>query len=57
MASVYLRLQAAYRAECERQQKLLEHELSITKAKTGVAGAFARAASAGLDIEKTDQEI
>lgn len=32
---LYVRLQAAYRAECERQMKRLEHELEITKAKAG----------------------
>jgi hypothetical protein len=34
-ASIYLRLQAAYEAECERQMRRLQHEIEITKAKTG----------------------
>lgn len=32
MASVYLRIKAAYEAECERQEARLRHELEITKA-------------------------
>jgi hypothetical protein len=35
LASVYLRLQAAHRAEVERQLKKLEHELAITAAIAG----------------------
>jgi hypothetical protein len=34
-ASVYHRLAAAYTAECERQMKLLRHEISITKLVAG----------------------
>jgi hypothetical protein len=34
-ASIYLRLQAAYSAECQRQIRRLEHEIAITKAKAG----------------------
>ncbi len=33
--SIYMRLQAAYQAEVERQLKRLQHELEITKAKAG----------------------
>ena len=33
--SVYARLEAAYRAECERQRRRLEIEIEITKAKVG----------------------
>lgn len=32
MASVYLRIKAAYEAECERQEAKLAHELELTKA-------------------------
>lgn len=32
LASVYLRIKAAYEAECERQEARLRHELEITKA-------------------------
>lgn len=31
--SIYVRLQAAYQAECERQMRLLAHEIEIAKAK------------------------
>lgn len=34
-ASIYLRLQAAYAAECERQMRRHQHEFEITKAKAG----------------------
>lgn len=33
--SIYMRLQAAYRAECERQMRKLRHDLEITKAIAG----------------------
>lgn len=33
MVGVYLRLRAAYQAECDRQERLLAHEIEITKAK------------------------
>ena len=33
--SVYLKIMAAYQAECERQERLLSHEREITKAKAG----------------------
>lgn len=32
---IFNRLQAAYRAECERQMRKLQHEIEITKAKAG----------------------
>lgn len=31
--SIYNRLQAAYQSECERQMRLLAHEIEIAKAK------------------------
>jgi len=34
-ASIYFRLKAAYEAECERQMRKLQHELSITKTIAG----------------------
>lgn len=44
--SIYVRLQAAYQAECERQMRLLAHDIEIAKAK-GLADTSAfRAASA-----------
>jgi len=45
-ASIYLRLQAAYQAECERQMRLLTHELEITKAIVGPDSAAVAAAQA-----------
>ena len=36
--SIYVRLQAAYQNECERQMRLLRHEIEIAKAK-GLADA------------------
>lgn len=32
LASVYVRIKAAYEAECERQEEKLRHELEITRA-------------------------
>jgi hypothetical protein len=45
--SVYNRLQAAYRAECERQMRLLKHELEITKAR-GLSDTSAYRSAAAL---------
>lgn len=43
-ASLYARLQAAHRAECERQMRKLQHELEITKKIAGPAhGAVVKA--------------
>jgi len=44
--SVYMRLQAAYRAECERQMRKLLHEIEITKAVAGADHAAVVAAEA-----------
>jgi hypothetical protein len=44
--SLYLTLQAAYRAECERQAKKIENEIAIAAAKMGSASALVRAAAA-----------
>lgn len=35
LTGIYFRLRDAYQSECERQMRLLEHELAITKAKAG----------------------
>lgn len=43
---VYFALRDAYAAECERQLRLLNHELTITKAKAGADRNSVRAASA-----------
>jgi hypothetical protein len=42
----YERLRDAYLVEHEKQQRLLRHETEITKAKSGVSTAFARAGAA-----------
>lgn len=44
--STFERLHAAYVAENERHQRLLKHEQEITKAKSRIASALVRAASA-----------
>lgn len=36
-ADLWLRLRAAHEAECQRQMRLIEHELEITKAIAGPA--------------------
>lgn len=45
--SIYRRLAAAYRAECERQMRQLQHEIEITKA---IAGADHPAVAAALAL-------
>jgi hypothetical protein len=45
-ASIYLRLQAAYEAECERQVRRLTHELELTRAKAGASHPAVVAAEA-----------
>lgn len=51
--SVYERLGAAYQAECERQERLLRHEIQITKAKAGPfhAAVLAAEAVAGEEVK------
>jgi len=44
-ASIYFSLHHAYQAECERQQRLLQHELDIARAKAGPRSALVRAAA------------
>jgi hypothetical protein len=48
-ADTYFALKHAYEAECERQLRLLNHELTITKAKAGPAHHSVRAAQAVVD--------
>ena len=45
-ASAYFSIAGAYRAECEKQRKLLDHELQITAAKAGADAPLVRAAAA-----------
>jgi hypothetical protein len=48
-ADIYFQLRAAYEAECERQLRQLEHELTITREKAGSDRASVRAAQALVD--------
>lgn len=45
MADLYLRLYAAYQAECARQMRKLAHELELTKTIAGADHAAVRAAA------------
>lgn len=49
--SIYVRLQAAYQAECERQMRLLAHEITIAKAKGLSSAPAVRAAEALVEEE------
>ena len=51
--SIYVRLQAAYQAECERQMRLLAHDIEIAKAK-GLAGSPVVAKASAL-VGKTEE--
>lgn len=50
--SLYLTLHEAYRAECERQARLFDHEIKIAAAKAGADAPLVRAAAfvAAADI-------
>ena len=52
-ATCYFKIASAYRVECERQAKLLEHELQITAAKVGSSASLVGAARAlvGKDFQ------
>ena len=47
--SVYESIRAAYRAECERQMRKLEHEIIVTKQIAGADSNAVRAAEALVD--------
>ena len=47
--SVYERIAAAYRAECQRQMKKLQHEIQVTEQIAGAASPAVAAAKAALD--------
>ena len=51
-ASAHEQLRAAYLAECERQMRKLEHEISITKAVAGPDNDTIRKAAAALDAAR-----
>lgn len=52
--SVYQQIGAAYQAECERQERLMRHELTLTKAKTGPfhAAVIAAEVMVGEEIDE-----
>lgn len=53
LASVYLRIRAAYKAECERQVRLLEHEIEITRLTAPASAAIGAAeALVGQEMEQ-----
>lgn len=54
LIGVYERLRAAYMAECERQLRLLRHELEITRAKAGAGATAVVAAQAVVDADDED---
>ena len=51
--SAYMRLKAAYQAECERQMRKLQHEIEITEA---IAGADCAAVGAAKALVGEDKE-
>jgi hypothetical protein len=52
--SVYTRIWEAYEAECERQRILLDHEISINRAKTRFGETIVRA---GAALAGTESEV
>jgi hypothetical protein len=46
LVTAYFAIASAYQAECEKQRKLLEHEIEITAAKVGVDSSAVGAARA-----------
>lgn len=55
-APLFDRLRTAYLMEIERQRRLLEHEITITKAKTGPVHPAVRAAEALLGEDLGGEE-
>lgn len=47
--SVYEQIAAAYRAECERQMRKLQHEITITEKIAGASNSVVASARAVLD--------
>ena len=52
LTGLFLRLNAAYRAECDRQMRILEHETEITKI---IAGPDAPAVRSALALVHEDE--
>lgn len=59
LVSVYEKIGAAYQAECDRQERLLRHDIEITKAKTGAFSNAVRAAEAlvGAEVKSGNGEV
>lgn len=57
LASIYFRLHAAYQHECERQMRLLRHELEITRQTAGADRAAVAAAQAVVGETESALEI
>ncbi len=51
LVGLYVRLQFAYAAECDRQMRKMAHELEITKATAGFVHASVDAAQALVNAE------
>ena len=49
LVTAYFALASQYRDECEKQRKLLEHEIEVTAAKVGADSAAVGAARALVD--------
>jgi hypothetical protein len=55
--SIYMRLQAAYQAECERQMRKIRHEIEVTKAIAGPAAPSVVAAQAVVDASSEQEAV
>lgn len=49
VTSIFFAIRSAYDAECDRQMRLLQHEIQITKAKAGPSANSVRSAEALVD--------
>lgn len=54
--TLYMRLQAAYQAECQRQMRKLEHEITITEAIAGADNTAVRSAQALVSAEVSESK-
>ena len=54
LVGVYLTLRAAYVAECDRQERLLQHERKIAEAKVQ---AFSNLAGAGAAADRNEDDV
>lgn len=54
LMGAYLSIRAAYLADCERQKRLLEHEIAITKATLGDTAEVGAAEALVEEMETTE---